>query len=305
VKVAALDLGSNTFLLLVADVANGNIGKIYRDEIQVTKLGQGVHANKKFHPDALLRAEECLKEYGEMIREERPDRILAMATSAARDVSNGQELFKMGERYGIPIRIIPGHLEAKITFDGATYDLSDKSGIAIVDVGGGSTEVIAQGKESVPQGVSVDVGSVRLTEMFVTGHPVKPKEVEDLLNYAAQKFTEAKSQMPKAKIKEVVAVAGTPTTLAAVMQKQPYRDDLVHGFKITVQQLEEWLYKLAKMDLNTRKNLPGMDPLRADVIVAGMAILLSSLRALNMKELKTSTRGVRYGVALFAAEEKQ
>lgn len=302
-KVAALDLGSNTFLLLICEVDNGQITKIYQDEIQVTKLGQGVHANKKFHPEALARAEECLKRYSEIIKKEQPEKILAMATSAARDVSNSEELFKIGERYGVPIRIIPGHLEAQITFDGATYDLKNKYGIGAIDVGGGSTEVIALGDDGQAQGVSVDVGSVRLTEMFVTGHPIHEAEVSALKKYAADKFLEAKSQLPRAEISKVIGVAGTPTTLAAVMQGAPYSDQKVHGYKITDEDLEFWIKKLAAMDLLSRQALVGMDPKRADVIVAGMCILQAALKALQKKELIVSTRGVRNGVALYAARE--
>jgi len=300
-KVAALDLGSNTFLLLVAEVDNKKITKVYRDEIRVTKLGQGVHQNKKFHPDALLRAEECLREYSEIISIEKPDRVLAMATSAARDVANGDKLFDIGKKYGIPIQIIPGNLEAQITFSGATYDLPAANGIAVIDVGGGSTEVIAQSPDGSLAGVSVDVGSVRLTEMFVTEHPINPEEIENTFNYSRQKFSEARGQLPKIKINEVLAVAGTPTTLAAVLQKKPYSDELVHGFKMTVEDLKTSMYDLAKMELEARKNLVGMDPKRADVIVAGIAILISALDALKIEQLTVSTRGVRYGVALYAA----
>jgi exopolyphosphatase / guanosine-5'-triphosphate,3'-diphosphate pyrophosphatase len=303
VKVAALDLGSNTFLLLVCEVEQGKITKIYQDEIQVTKLGQGVHANKKFHPEALLRAESCLSDYAKLIAIEKPDKVLAMATSAARDVSNGEALFKIGEKYNIPIRIIPGHLEAQITYEGATYDLKSRKGVCAVDVGGGSTEVIALGDDGLAQGVSIDVGSVRLTEMFVTAHPIATSEIESLLKYIDEKFYEAKSQLPRAAIVEVIGVAGTPTTLAAVMQRKPYSDEIVHGYKITLAQLEEWMFKLAALDLESRKSLVGMDPQRADVIVAGIAILVSTLRALNKNELTVSTRGVRYGVALMAARE--
>lgn len=302
-KVAALDLGSNTFLLLVCEVENNRITKIYRDEIQVTKLGQGVHANKRFHPEALLRAEECLKEFSEIINEEQPARVLAMATSAARDVSNSEELFKIGDRYGIPIRVIPGHLEAQITFDGATYDFDNRAGVGVIDVGGGSTEVIALSDLGQPEGVSVDVGSVRLTEMFVTSHPIQKSEVINLCKYADEKFGEAKKQLPKAQIERVIGVAGTPTTLAAVMQRVQYSDDDVHDYVITVQDLEKWLWQLADMDLESRKVLVGMDPKRADVIVAGTAILLSALKALRKGELIVSIRGVRYGVALFVARE--
>lgn len=301
-KVASIDLGSNTFLILVCEVDGGQITKIYRDEIRVTKLGQGVHANRKFHPDALLRAETCLKEFSQIIQEESPQKVLAMATSAARDVSNGQELFWLGEKYGIPIEIIPGHLEAQITFEGATFDFKNKGGIGVIDVGGGSTEVIALNDQNQPEGISVDVGSVRLTEMFVTEHPIKRSEVQALLSYAEEKFFEARAHLPKAQLNTIIGVAGTPTTLAAVMQNTPYEDSKVQGYKITSEQLEAWLYRLAEYDLCERKKLVGMDPQRADVIVAGTAILWSALRALGGHEINVSIRGVRYGIALHAAK---
>lgn len=303
-KVAALDLGSNTFLLLVCDVEHGIITKIYQDEIQVTKLGQGVHANRRFHPEALVRAEECLREFSEIINREKPSKILAVATSAARDAQNKQALYDLGEKYRIPIRIIPGVLEAQITFDGATYDFADRKGIGIIDVGGGSTEVLALGVDGQAQGTSVNVGSVRLTEMFVTSHPIKKSEIQSLKNYVEEKFNEAKKLLPKSKLHTVIGVAGTPTTLAAVMQNTPYSDEKVHGFEITAEQLDEWIDRLADMDLPSRKILVGMDPLRADVIVAGTIILRAALNALKMPKLAVSIRGVRYGVALYAAKDK-
>jgi exopolyphosphatase/guanosine-5'-triphosphate,3'-diphosphate pyrophosphatase len=302
-KVAALDLGSNTFLLLVAEVMKNRVTKIYRDESQVTKLGQGVHANRSFHPEALARAESCFRDYSEIIKQEKPERILAMATSAARDVTNGDELFRLGKKYDIPIEIIPGHLEAQITYQGATFDLPDTSGVAVIDVGGGSTEVIARSAQGQPEGVSVDVGSVRLTEMFVTKHPISVAEVDKIIKYTEQKFSEAKALLPKAKIKQVLGVAGTPTTLAAVLQKTAYSDDKVHGYTITTEQLQEQIHYQASLPLSEREALVGMDPKRADVIVAGMCILLCGLRSLGMSQLTVSTRGVRYGVAIHLAQQ--
>lgn len=301
-KVAAIDLGSNTFLLLVADVAKGKVNKIYQDEIQVTKLGQGVHATRRFHPDALQRADQCLSHFAKLIKKEKPDRVLAMATSAARDVTNQKALFDLGLKHGIPIEIIPGDKEAQITFRGATYDHPAARGAAVIDVGGGSTEVIGMNSEGEFQGASVDVGSVRLTELFVSGHPVRSEEVQAILRYATEKFLDEK-RIQNNIYREVIGVAGTPTTIAAVVQGQPYSDEIVHGYRLSTKIMEEWLYKLAAMPLEARKNLVGMDPLRADVIVAGMAILLAATRRVGATELIVSTRGVRFGVALYAAGE--
>lgn len=300
-KVAALDLGTNTFLLLVADVERGKVTRVYRDEIRVTRLGQEVHRNRLFHPDALARAEQCFREYAEIIQAENVDYTVAMATSAARDVGNGEELFKLGKKYGIPIEIIPGAREAEITFRGSTFDEEDANGLAVIDVGGGSTEVIGQINNEI-SGASVDVGSVRLTELFVKSHPVSAEDLRALEIYVQQKFNEAREQLPIGKVKDVLAVAGTPTTLAAVIQGKPYAKDVVNNFRIELPAMREWLKRLAAMTVPERQALPGMDPKRADVIVAGLVILISATELLGLKSIKVSDRGVRYGVALLAEE---
>lgn len=303
-KVAALDLGSNTFLLLVADVAGGKVTQVYRDEIRVTRLGQEVHKNRRFHPDALVRAEECLSQYAEIIKTEKVDKVIAMATSAARDVSNGQELFAIGKKYGIPIEIIPGSREAEITFRGSTFDEANATGLAVIDVGGGSTEVIGQITAGEITGASVDLGSVRLTELFVKSHPVSQGDLADLEKYVAEKFAEAKKSFPIRQVKDVLAVAGTPTTLAAVIQGKPYSQEVVQGFRIQVTTMREWLKKLASMTVAERQALPGMDPKRADVIVAGLVILIYATEMLGLDSIKVSDRGVRYGVALLSEERR-
>jgi exopolyphosphatase/guanosine-5'-triphosphate,3'-diphosphate pyrophosphatase len=266
-------------------------------------MGQGVHATKKLHADALLRMDECLKKYSEILKVERPDRVIAMATSAARDVTNASELFDIGRKYNIPIEIIPGEREAQITFDGAVFDRAEKNHLGVVDVGGGSTEVIGMNERGQVIGASVNVGSVRLTEMFVTQYPTPRSEVEKILKYAEAKFSEVRDQLPVSSIRELIAVAGTPTTLAAVLQNQIFNEEAVNGFVIRRETLEQWLYKLAELNLEERMHLTGMDPKRADVIVAGTAILLTALRFLSADKMTVSTRGVRDGVALYGAQQ--
>jgi exopolyphosphatase/guanosine-5'-triphosphate,3'-diphosphate pyrophosphatase len=290
-RVAALDLGSNTSLLLIADVENGVLGKVYFDETRVTKMGQGVHANRRFHPDALARLDECFADYAAAIKLHKAEKVVAVATSAARDVKNGDELLKLGKKHGIPISIISGDKEAQLTFKGALCDRQDTSGIAVIDVGGGSTEVIAGGK-----GTSVDVGSVRLTELFVTKHPVPAGEMEKVYEYARAAF--ARAPLPREHFREIVAVAGTPTTLAAVEQQREFSEEIVHGFKLSLGTVDKWISKMQAMTVDQREKLPGMQPKRADVIVTGSVILAEAMRALGRDEATVSTRGVRYGAAL-------
>ncbi|MEK6554038.1 MAG: Ppx/GppA family phosphatase, partial [Bdellovibrionota bacterium] len=141
-RIAALDLGSNTSLLLVVDIEKGRIQNIVHDELNVTRMGQGVHQNRKLHPEALERIDKCFEEYAKTIRDSKVDHVLAMATSAARDVTNAEELFKIGRKHGIEIEIIPGAKEAEITFKGSTFEEAETKGLCVIDVGGGSTEII-------------------------------------------------------------------------------------------------------------------------------------------------------------------
>ena len=294
-KVAALDLGSNTSLLLVAEVEDGRVTGVYHDDTRVTKMGQGVHANRRLHPEALARLDACFGEYAAVIAREKPAKVVAVATSAARDVSNGDELFALGRRHGIPIHVISGEKEAQLTFRGALCDRASTEGIAVIDVGGGSTEIIRQAGGE-PRGTSVDVGSVRLTELFITAHPVPIGERAQVTAYAREAF--AKAQPPRENVREIVAVAGTPTTLAALDQKTAFDERRVHGYRLSLQTIEAWTEKLAALDVAAREALPGMQPKRADVIVAGSLILGEGIRALGGTEVTVSTRGVRYGVAL-------
>lgn len=293
-RIASLDLGSNTTLLMVADVENGRIKKVVHDETRVTKLGQGVHANRKFHPDALKRMHECLSDYALAIEDLKCDKVIAVATSAARDVSNGDELLKMGASLGIPIHVISGEREARLTYFGALSARPSDKNVAVIDVGGGSTEIISS-SDGQPRGISVDVGSVRLTELLVHAQPISDKDLEAIQEYCAKAFAEVPSPPD---IDEVIAVAGTPTTLAALDQRAAFSEDLVNGYKLSLDTIQHWIRDLAAMTVEQREKLPGMQPKRADVIVTGASILAAGLRHLQKTEVTVSTRGVRYGVAL-------
>ncbi len=298
-RVAALDLGSNTTLLLIAEVEGGAIQSVVHDETRITKLGQGVHASRKFHPDALSRMRECLADYGQKIKAHQCEKVIAVATSAARDVSNGHELIEMAQGFGIPVHIIAGQREAELTFRGALSDRSSTEGAAVVDVGGGSTEIIFA-NDGRARGQSIDVGSVRLSEMFISTHPIRSEEINKVSAYVAEQF--AKVELSASAVKEIVAVAGTPTTLACLEQKKDFAVDRVNGYNLSLGQIEEWIRRLAAMTVEEREKLPGMEPKRSDVIVVGSLILAGAVRALKQRQVTVSTRGVRYGVALAWSE---
>ncbi len=183
-KVAALDLGSNTFLCLIAEVTANGIEKIYHDAVEVVRLGQGLSQSKNFHPDALARADLCFKKFSEIIKEQKPEKILAMATSAARDAENKSQLFELGQKYNIPIEIIPGDQEADITYQGAVSGLkAQKQNYLILDIGGGSTEFIFGEDQKRLAGKSFDIGCVRLTEKFISAQPTPLNELKSASDY--------------------------------------------------------------------------------------------------------------------------
>ncbi len=298
-RVAALDLGTNTFLLLIADIrksANGDIVEtVIKDEVRIVRLGQDVHQSRRFHSAALARAEQTFTEFSKLIKDNKCDKVLACATSAARDVENGNELIELAKKYDVPVEIVSGEREAELTFRGTVDQLVEP--VFIIDVGGGSTEFILGDQNGIRRRESVDIGSVRLTELFITKHPVPENELKSMHDYIAQRLRGLKERFVTTNVQRVIAVAGTPTTLACMDQGLAFESDRVQGHRLTNQNLEKWLSRLAQMTIDERKALAGMEPKRADVIVAGTMTLLMSSQAVGADQLEVSTRGLRYGVA--------
>jgi exopolyphosphatase/guanosine-5'-triphosphate,3'-diphosphate pyrophosphatase len=297
-KLAAIDLGSNTFLCLIAEVQNGRIGKVFHDSVEAVRLGQDLARNKKFHPDAILRADLCLKKFSQIIAEHQPERILAMATSAARDAENREDLFALGKRHNIPIEIIPGEKEAEITYQGAVSGLAQSSkGRMVIDIGGGSTEFIFGQGLHLLQGTSFDIGCVRLTEKFISAQPTPDADLAAATEYISAYLEKAKSLMPENfTLEEILAVAGTPTTLAAADIGE-YIPEKIDGYRLDQKKLQNWLLKLQRASVE-EKIVMKIPPGRADVILIGVVTLLKTLEIFNLNEFTVSTRGVRYGVAL-------
>ena len=300
-RVAAIDVGTNTCLLLIADVTpDGKIEKVVHDEAHVVRLGQGVAKSKKFHPEALQRAEDSFRQFARTIHSSKVDRTMACATSAARDVTNSQALLDLGLKYKIPVEIITGEEEAELTFRGTIDDVLTEP-VAIIDVGGGSTEFIIGDANGIQTRTSIDIGSVRLTEKFITEHPVLPDQLEKVKAYITEQLQGLKEKVSAPAGTRVIAVAGTPTTLAAMDQGFAFDSKRVQGHTLTNERLKYWLNRLADMGVQERRAITGMDSKRADVIVAGAMILLMSSEAFGSTQLEVSTKGLRYGIAKMLA----
>ena len=303
-KVAALDFGTNTFLLLIAEVQNNQVTHVYADYSKVVRLGQDLNKTKKFHPEALQRADECLKYFSDEIKKHDPDKVLAMATSAARDAENSDELFAIAQKHQIPLQIIPGEKEAAITFAGATSGPQFHGDVVVIDIGGGSTELIHGNVETqqIISAKSFDIGCVRLTEKFIGSHPVSAYEIGQVENEINKTLIEyIKTQKVSSK-DQLVAVAGTPTALAAA-EIGGFDAEKIDGYKISADKLKAWTLELAQMSVDQRVQKFGFERGRADGIVVGAMTLWLVCRMLNKEEIVVSTRGVRYGVAIEMAKE--
>lgn len=297
-KVAALDLGSNTFLCLIAEISKNGIEKIYSDQVEIVRLGEGLDGSKRFQANALKRADDCLKIFKASIDQHQPEKILAMATAAARDAENKEELFLLAKKHNIPLEIIPGEKEAQITYQGAVSGFtSQNQNLMVIDIGGRSTEFIYGKDQKLIKGESFNIGCVRLTEKIITAQPTDQSEIDQIISEADHYILKALENKPaQTKIDKIIAVAGTPTALVAA-ELGRFDAAEIDGYELTKSKLQEWLQKLKDATLQQKIQM-GIPAGRADVILVGVIILLRTLILSNVNEVIVSTRGVRYGVAL-------
>jgi len=291
-RVAAVDLGTNSTRLLVADVDGSRLADVAR-EARVTRLGEGVDERRRLLPVPITRVRNTLTDYRRTSEQLGAERTLAIGTSAVRDADNGEAFLGEVEwSYGFVTRLLSGHDEALLTYRGVTSARPVVAGTLIVDVGGGSTELIAGEPDGVRWHDSLDIGSVRLTERFLRSDP---PSVEELAACAADVRALLAERVPD-EIREgttsAIGVAGTITTLAALADESP----------LSAQALSAQLDRLARLPVAERRALPSLDPDRAPVIVAGALIARETLSFFNLDELEVSQRDVLDGAALAAAE---
>ncbi len=269
-RVAAMDCGTNSLRLLVTDVRGDQKRDVVR-EMRVVRLGQGVDETGRFHPDALERTLAVTREFGELATVLGAERVRFCATSAARDASNADELSD-GVRsvLGIDLEVLSGEEEARASFLGATRSLAGPA--LVVDIGGGSTELVVGADGDVGWSHSFDVGSVRLTERFLRSDPASIDEVTALESYLDDVLTPRLSGLDP--VSNLVGVAGTITTVAAHALELPsYDSSQIHGARISVDDVRTACLSLLRMSVADRRALPFMHPGRADVIGAGAMIL--------------------------------
>jgi exopolyphosphatase / guanosine-5'-triphosphate,3'-diphosphate pyrophosphatase len=284
VRVGAVDLGTNSTRLLVADVEDGAVREVARG-LAITRLGEGVDSRRKLLPKAIARVRNVLADYRSQLESLGSERTLAVATSAVRDADNGEAFLGEVEwSYGFATQLLSGDEEAAFTYRGVTAGRRIEPGTLIVDIGGGSTELILSDRH-----VSLDVGCVRLTERFG----------EDADAAGASVAT----TLPDWPVESAIGVAGTVTSLAALdLGLVDYDPERVHGHVLGAPTVDEQLQCLAALTLEERRAVPGLEPERAPVIVAGAAILRAVLLRYGLGAIEASEHDLLYGAALAAAE---
>jgi exopolyphosphatase/guanosine-5'-triphosphate,3'-diphosphate pyrophosphatase len=303
-RLAAIDIGTNSTRVLVAD-AHGRgphapLALLDR-RMRITRLGQGVDASRRLHPDAVERTLAVLREYRGVIDDLGGATIRATATSAARDAANRDELFVPArDILGVDLELLSGDDEAQLSFLGATHELRELGEPApyfVVDIGGGSTECIL-GTDKPDGLLSVDIGCVRITEQFLHGDPPDPEELSSAVSIVHEYLADVEQAIPSLRdAKTLVGLAGTVSTVAAVeIGLAEYDRTRIHHFRLTRPAAEDVFRTLATEPAESRRHNPGLEPGRVDVIVGGALILVTVLRHFGFDEMLVSESDILDGL---------
>jgi exopolyphosphatase/guanosine-5'-triphosphate,3'-diphosphate pyrophosphatase len=315
-RVAVVDIGSNSTRLLIAEVDrdSGSLAELDRDS-RVTRLGEGVDAGRSLSDAAIERVARILAEYSARIEQHGCEANLAVLTSAVRDAENGAQFAqRVREEFWLDARVLSGDEEAQLTFLGAMSTRPEPAGrrdggadasppTVVVDIGGGSTEFVVGSRRTAGFHVSLPVGVVRMSERHIHTDPPTPLELQALAADVRQTFEDGLPARERQAVELGIAVAGTATSAASIDQElDPYDPERVNGYALTLGTVEMLLARLADMDEGRRRAVVGLHPDRAPTIVAGMVVLSEALRAFGLDEVEVSEHDILYGGALRLAD---
>jgi exopolyphosphatase / guanosine-5'-triphosphate,3'-diphosphate pyrophosphatase len=301
VRVAVVDIGTNSTRLLVADVRDGRVTELERRSV-VTRLGQGVDATGALADEAIARVLDTLADYRAAIDAHGADHAVAVLTSAVRDAADGASFTRrVRDEFGLDARTIGGDEEARLTYLGATSERAARSDgpVVVIDIGGGSTEFVVGRGGEVGFHVSTQAGVVRQSERRLRADPPTSQELVALRAEAHAIFAAAVPQDVRDTTREAVAVAGTPTSLAAIdLQLERYDAARVHRHRLSLARCEEMLAGLAAMTEAQRRGVTGLHPARVPTIVAGTAFLIEALTLFGLDSTEVSDHDILRGAAL-------
>jgi exopolyphosphatase/guanosine-5'-triphosphate,3'-diphosphate pyrophosphatase len=300
-NVAVVDIGSNSTRLLVAALADGRVTELVRHS-DVTRLGAGVDADGRLRDDAMARVFTTLDRYRAEIDARGCEQAVAVLTSAVRDSANGEQFAEqVRTHYGLAPHVLTGDQEAQLTFLGATSerDAGDRTPTLVIDIGGGSTELVIGTGHDVVFHVSTQAGVVRQTERHISHDPPARAELDELAADVREILAAAVPEHRRTSVEHAIAVAGTATSLAAIAQRlDPYDPEKVHGYRLDVAESDRILGELARMTLEQRRHVAGLHPDRAPTIVAGVVIFREVLRMFGLHEIEISEHDILRGAAL-------
>jgi exopolyphosphatase / guanosine-5'-triphosphate,3'-diphosphate pyrophosphatase len=302
-RVAVVDIGTNSTRLLIADVEGTRVHEVER-RTTVTNLGRGVEHTGTLCSDAVDGVCGVVADYKATYEELGAERVLAIATSAVRDAVNGEAFIaELRERFGLDTRLLTGEEEAHLTYLGVTAQRPGDETILVFDIGGGSTELIVGSGSELSFHTSLQAGTIRHSERHLTCDPPEPHELEELADDVRHLIEDAVSARgAEGGSVLAIAVAGTPTSLAAIDQElEPYDSSRVHGHRLGMRTIQHMLSRLASLPLAERLRVPGLHPGRAPTIVAGAVILVQVMRAFSLDEIEVSEQDILHGSALSAA----
>jgi len=303
-RVAIIDVGSNSTRLLVADV-DGGVSVLERQS-RVTRLGRGVDLSGQLADEAIEAACAAIGDYVAICRDAGAENVATIATSAVRDASNGTAFIaELRERFALPARVLDGEEEARLTYRGATAEQLPETPTLVIDIGGGSTEMIVGSGAEIGFHVSLQAGVVRHTERHISGDPPTAVELEALADDVRALIADARTGHGGEGVEAGIAVAGTPTSLAAVeLGLDPYDPARVHGHVLVLETIQRELSRFASTPLAERTEIVGLHPDRAPTIIAGCVILIEAMRAFRLDRIQASEHDILYGMALETASRR-
>jgi exopolyphosphatase/guanosine-5'-triphosphate,3'-diphosphate pyrophosphatase len=299
-RVAVVDIGSNSTRLLIAEVPDDSVSAELVRRTEVTRLGDGVDANGELRDDAMERVFKVLDSYRSEIEACGCDRSVAVLTSAVRDASNGEEFASVvHDRFGLESHVLSGDEEAQFTYLGATGERTDDGEpTLVIDIGGGSTELVIGVGQEMTFHVSTQAGVVRQTERHIGSDPPLDSELEALAEDVRAILFESVPASVRSAVKRGIAVAGTATSLAAIAQSlDPYDPAKVHGYVVGAGERDSILDRLVSVALDERREVVGLHPDRAPTIVAGVVILAEVMNVFGLTEIEISEHDILRGAA--------
>jgi exopolyphosphatase / guanosine-5'-triphosphate,3'-diphosphate pyrophosphatase len=302
VRTAVIDIGTNSTRLLLAE-ANGDGVRELERHSRVTGLGRGVDTSGHLGTENIDSVCTAIGDYLEISDRYAPEATLALATSAVRDADNGSAfLAELRERFALDAEVIGGPREAELTYRGATAGRGTAESTLVVDIGGGSTELVVGEGERIRFGASLQLGVVRHSERHLHHDPPSSAEIEELADSVAAELDRARRDFEGPFPARGIAVAGTPTSLASIeLDLDPYDPAAVEGHELELEAIQRQCSRLSAMPLAERCRVEGLHPDRAPTIVSGILILLATMRAFALERVTVSRRDILWGVALEAA----